>query len=249
MADMILKSHRPYPVVSNRWTSLQTWRNLLFAHWEVKASELRQLVPRELELDLFEGKAYIGIVPFEMTNVRPRFMPALPFISTFPELNVRVYVNHNGKQGVYFLSLDADRLLFVLGGRFFYKLPYYSSKMKINKNNEMYTYSLSRRFSHENKIQFKASYCPSSDFFYSKEGSLEEFLTERYCLFTVLKNKVSVCEIDHMKWKLQKCTVNIEQNEFLNMFKLNPLSKPFFLYSDSIDVKIWNLAKARDSDE
>jgi len=247
MIDKDTKSHRPYPILDSKWTSLQSWKNLLFAHWEVDPSDIRRHLPEALDLDLYDGKAYVGVVPFEMANVRPRHLPALPVLSTFPELNVRVYVKHKGRRGVYFISLDADRLIFVLGGRLLYKLPYYYSKMSIeNKNNE-YRYKSSRRIFHNEKALFQANYKANSEMFYSEKNSLEEFLTEQYRLFTVKNNEVYCCEIDHEKWRLQRCQATIISNDLLSVLKINPIGEAMYLYSENIDVKIWNLEKVEGS--
>ena len=85
-------AHRPWDVPDRPWLMTQTWHNLLFAHWPIDVEQLRPKVPTTLELDLFEGAAWVGIVPFEMTNVAARGVPALPWVSAFPELNVRTYV-------------------------------------------------------------------------------------------------------------------------------------------------------------
>src|SRR5688572_28880198 len=99
--------HRPWPLPPAPWLMTQSWHDLLFAHWPMPAGELSQRVPREFELDLFDGQAWIGVVPFHMSNVAPRGVPAMPWVSQFPELNVRTYVRAGGKPGVYFFSLDA----------------------------------------------------------------------------------------------------------------------------------------------
>jgi uncharacterized protein len=100
-------AHRPWKMPDRPWVMTQTWHDLLFAHWSVDPSQLRSKVPAWLELDLFNGDAWIGIVPFHMTNVAPRGVPSLPWVSEFPELNVRTYVRVADRPGIYFFSLDA----------------------------------------------------------------------------------------------------------------------------------------------
>ena len=109
-------AHRPWPMPAAPWVMTQTWNDLLFAHWPVDGDALRKLVPATFELDRFDGTAWLGVVPFHMTNVAPRFVPALPWVSAFPELNVRTYVTVAGQPGVFFFSLDAGNPLAVLLG-------------------------------------------------------------------------------------------------------------------------------------
>ena len=103
-------AHRPWPIPPGPWIMAQSWHNLLFAHWPIDAARLRTLrplIPAALEIDTFDGEAWIGVVPFRMSGVRLRGTPALPTLSAFPELNVRTYVKRDGKPGVWFFSLDA----------------------------------------------------------------------------------------------------------------------------------------------
>src|SRR6187549_534040 len=139
-------AHRPWPMPSSAWIMTQTWNDLLFAHWPVDAAVLRERVPASFELDLFDGQAWIGVVPFHMTNVAPRFVPALPGVSAFPELNVRTYVTVGGKPGVFFFSLDAGNALAAGAARALLNLPYYSAAMSVVTANGRIAYT-SRRSS------------------------------------------------------------------------------------------------------
>src|ERR687892_361778 len=123
-------AHRPWPMPDGPWIMTQTWNDLLFAHWPVDANDLRQRVPAGLDLDLFEGQAYVGVVPFHMTNVAPRGVPAIPWVSAFPELNVRTYVRIGAKPGVYFFSLDAGNPVAVAVARAMFNLPYYPATIE-----------------------------------------------------------------------------------------------------------------------
>ncbi len=118
-------AHRPWPLPEGPWIMTQSWHDLLFAHWPVAADLLRARVPPGLELDLFERQAWLGVIPFHMTNVAPRGVPALPFVSAFPEINVRTYVRVGDKPGVYFFSLDAGNPLAVSVARGMFHLPYF----------------------------------------------------------------------------------------------------------------------------
>src|SRR5258707_1904599 len=137
-------AHRPWPTPSGPWIMTQTWNDLLFAHWPVDAAALRARVPPSFDLDLFDGTAWLGIVPFHMTNVTPRFVPALPWVSAFPELNVRTYVTVGGKPGVFFFSLDAGNPLAVGTARALLNLPYFSAAMSVDVRDGLVAYT-SRR--------------------------------------------------------------------------------------------------------
>ena len=123
--------HRPWPLPVQPWIMKQSWHDLLFAHWPVPVDAMRARVPPGLEIDTFDGAAWLGVIPFHMTNVAPRAVPALPWVSAFPELNVRTYVTCEGKAGVYFFSLDAANPLAVAVARAMFHLPYYPADMDV----------------------------------------------------------------------------------------------------------------------
>ncbi|PWK15641.1 YqjF family protein [Tumebacillus permanentifrigoris] len=121
--------HRPYPLPSTRWAMTQTWNRLLFAHWPIPVSALREQIPAELEIDTYDGVTYIAVVPFDMSDIRARYLPQIPYTNKFPELNVRAYVTRDGKPGVYFFSLDATNPLAVSVTQHLFSLPYYHAQM------------------------------------------------------------------------------------------------------------------------
>lgn len=226
------------PSLHGPWTSFQRWKNLALLHWKIDEQRVRHLIPVPLELDTFDGAAYIGIVPFTMEGVRARLLPSVPRYSSFPELNVRTYVKYKGISGVYFFSLDASRRLFVWGGRRFYKLPYFPSHMIVGVHDDRVSYELARI---GGDVAFKARYWPTSDVFQSSPGSVEEFLTERYCLFVADGTNVGRCDIHHERWPLQHGHVEIEQNTMLTPYGLSVSGPPVVHYAASIDVRIWPL--------
>ena len=188
----------------------QTWHDLLFAHWPVDAKALRDHVPSEFVLDLFDGTAWVGIIPFHMTNVAPRGVPSLPWVSEFPELNVRTYVRVNERPGVYFFSLDAGSTLAVQAARFLLNLPYYSAAMSVTPNAGNIEYD-SRR--HDGAATLAASYRPVGAPFEAVSGSLEYFLTERYCLYNLDRRAVPYrLEIHHPPWPLQPADAEFTRN-------------------------------------
>src|SRR5690349_6818644 len=170
--------HRPWPLPREAWTWRQSWRDLLFAHWPVPAETLRPLVPRGVEVQEFDGTSWIGVVPFRMTGVMRRPLPDVPGVSAFPELNVRLYVTRDGKPGVWFLSLDATNPLAVWAARRFFFLPYHRARMSLTRLGGAIQYRSSRP-----GAELKASYQPISEPYLAAPGSLEHWLTERYCLY------------------------------------------------------------------
>jgi len=203
--------HRPWPMPGRAWMMRQSWHDLLFAHWPVAVDAVRTRVPRTLELDLFDGTAWVGVVPFHMTNVAPRAMPPLPWVSAFPELNVRTYVTYCGKPGVYFFSLDAANPLAVIVARTMLHLPYYRATMDVAVNGEWVEYE-SLRTQGGRTAHFKARYRPIGPVFQPTPGTLEHFLAERYCLYTADSIHVRRLDIHHPPWRLQSADAVIATN-------------------------------------
>lgn len=204
--------HRPWPAPSRPWVMKQGWHDLLFAHWPIDRDALAQLVPPEFELERFDGTAWIGVVPFEMRNVAPRGVPPLPGLSAFPELNVRTYVRAGGKPGVYFFSLDAASRLAVYTARLWLRLPYFGASMTIARAAGRVAYR-SRRRTGDRPAEFIASYHPDGDPFTPREGTLEYFLTERYCLYARdHADRPYRLDIHHRPWQLQNARAEIQHN-------------------------------------
>ena len=155
---------------------------------------MRALVPDELELDLFDGQCWVGVVPFWMSGVRARGTPGAPRASRFAELNVRTYVTCGGKPGVYFFSLDAASRLAVVAARAFYHLPYFFADMKAEADGEAIVYKSARR---SESAEFRGHYGPTGPVVLREPGPLEHWLTERYCLYTVDRDRVWRGEIHH----------------------------------------------------
>ncbi len=156
---------------SGQWIMKQNWHDLLFAHWALTPEQIRPLVPRELELDLWEGSAYVAVAPFWMSGVRARMMPPLPLVRKFCELNVRTYVRYKGIPGVFFFSLDAGSFPAVMGARAFYKLPYFHAAMLIRSDGREFQYS-SRRLQEPRPAEFHARYWPMSEPRIREKGSI-----------------------------------------------------------------------------
>ena len=160
----------------------QRWNQLLFAHWKIDPATVQATLPRGLYVDTFAGAAYLGIVPFAMERVRPAWLPALPWVSWFLELNVRTYVHDaRGRPGVWFYSLDCNRALAVAIARRFFHLPYFRARMAASLFEGEIHYESQRR--DENATASRYAWTPGVTSAPVAPGSLEFFLVERYLLF------------------------------------------------------------------
>ncbi len=234
-------SHRPWPLPGGLWVMAQAWHDLLFAHWPVEAEFLRALVPAQLPLDTFDGRSWVGVVPFNMSGIHARNLPPIAGLSRFPELNVRTYVTLDGKPGVYFFSLDAASLSAVWMARTFFRLPYFHARMAVDTDRDCISYDSRRR---EIKAEFRGHYRPASDILRSERGSLEQWLTERYCLYTVHAGGIFRAEIHHQPWPLQKAEAEIEINNVAAAAGISlPSSSPLLHFARKLEVLIWALQR------
>lgn len=218
----------------------QSWHELLFMHWRIPPDALRHVVPTSLPVDTFDGSAWVGIVPFNMRNVRPRFFPAVPFLSFFPELNVRTYVTLDRRPGVYFFSLDAANPAAVALARTFFHLPYQNATMSCEVNGETVHYASTRTDSRAAPAYFRAAYRPQGASFIAAQDTLEYFLTARYCLYTSWHGSVLRAEIHHRPWQLQDAECEIETNTMTEQIGLTlPNEPPHLLFSKHLDMVTW----------
>lgn len=231
-------AHRPWEMPTRPWVMTQTWLNLLFAHWRIDRQAVRALVPDALELDLFDGDAWVGVVPFYMTNVAPRGVPAMPWVSEFPELNVRTYVRLDGKPGVYFFSLDAGSALAVRAARLLLNLPYQHATMSVESRDGVVSYE-SRR--NDGRAELRARYRPTGPASTPDAGSLEYFLSERYCLYHLTRSgRPYRLEIHHPPWPLQPAEAEIERNTMASASGLAlPSQAPLLHFASRQDMVGW----------
>jgi uncharacterized protein YqjF (DUF2071 family) len=224
----------------------QVWHDLLFAHWAFDPALVRPLVPSLLPLDTFEGRAWIGVVPFRVSGLRPRAVPPLPFVSSFPELNVRTYVSLDGKPGVYFFSLDAGSRLAVEAARVLYRLPYAKARMSVARHGESVDYASARTDRRFPPAQLRAHYRPVGPVSFARPGSVDHWLTARYCLYTLDGSGAPRrCEIDHPPWPLQPATAELAENTTLRPLGLAlPDGAPLLHFSRRLDVHVWWLGRA-----
>lgn len=244
-------AHRHWPLPDAPWVMRQTWYNLLFAHWPIEPEVMRALIPPQLQLDTFDGKAWVGVVPFGMDNVAPRGVPNIPGFSTFLELNVRTYVMTPAspgtdatvtKPGVYFFSLDAANALAVMGARIGFKLPYYHADMKMTEQGDRIHYRSHRTHRDAPTADFVGSYGPVGEVYRSNFGSLDHWLTERYCLYTTSGSRLYRAEIHHEPWPLQPASAELSVNTMAAAAGITlPEQPPLLHFAKRIDVVNWLL--------
>jgi uncharacterized protein len=234
-------SHRPWPPPSKPWMLAMQWHDLAFLHWPLDPGRVRPLVPPALELEVFDGQAWVGITPFGMRSVRPRWLPSFPWISAFPELNVRTYVTAGGKPGVWFFSLDAGNPVAVRAARWAFALPYYDARMSLQAMNGQIEYASTRTHRGAPPATFRGRYRPSGPPGRSRRGSLEHWLTERYCLYAAdRKGKIYRGEIDHAPWPVQPGEAELYSNTMAPAARIElPPMAPHVLFARRLDVVAW----------
>jgi uncharacterized protein YqjF (DUF2071 family) len=233
--------HRPWPLPDRPWMMRQTWHDLLFAHWPIEPARLRALIPGGLTLDLFDGDGWIGIVPFHMSGVTTRFVPAVPWLSAFPELNVRTYVTARGKPGVWFFSLDAARAVAVKTARTLFNLPYFKATMDVLVMTDAIGYESRRRRAVDGLAEFSAQYAPAGTPFQPRPGSVEYFLTERYCLYGLTRRgRPYRLDIHHPPWELRTAAASFRRNTMAEAAGLAlPEAEPLLHFSRRQDMVGW----------
>ncbi|KYG29064.1 YqjF family protein [Priestia endophytica] len=235
-------SHRPFPPPRGPWIMSQTWNDVLFAHWEVSPRELRAKIPPMLDLDTYQEKAWISILPFYLTHLRARFLPPIPKVHSFPELNLRTYVSYKGRPGIYFFSLDASHPLAVLAARSFFHLPYYHAQMSFEKNQKAIHFWSQRK--DNSQAKYEANYSPISLSSPAPIGSLDYWLTERYRLYTTFKNQLYYEDIHHKPWLLQKVEASLSIGEIISPRHIDLSGDPTLLhYAEKQKVRFWPIKK------
>ena len=228
----------------------QRWNELLFADWPVGVDQVTRALPDGVEVDTYDGRAWLGVVPFTMDRVRTRITAersiAIPGASAFPELNLRTYVRsrRTGRRGVYFFSLDAGSLLAVIGARTLFHLPYFLASMRHGKDADGRMRYESRRLLTSGDVEFRARYSGDGQPRRSEAGSLAHFLTERYCLYTQHGRETMVGDIHHLPWSLETGEAEIERNGLPAAHGLKlPPTAPVLHFSRVLEVFVWSLRR------
>jgi hypothetical protein len=234
-------AHRPWPLPAGPWVMAQSWHDLLFAHWPLAPEDVRPLVPGALALDLWDRRAGIGVVPFRMSGVRLRGLPPLPGSGAFPELNLRTYVRLGDRPRVWFFSLDAASPLAVAVVRAWFHLPYHRARMRCQPRGEDVEYASERTHRGAARAALLASYGPAGPEQRAAPGTLEHWLTERYCLYARAPGGgLWRGEIHHASWPLQPARARVERCTLLEAQGLRlPGAAPHLLFARRIDVRLW----------
>ena len=243
MVEAPVGDHLPFPMPPRHYAISQEWRDLTFMHWKVEPSRLQPHLPTGLAIDLFEGEAYVGVIPFVMKNVRPRGLPAVPGISTFAEFNVRTYVVKDGQPGVFFLTLDAKSLVTCMHAPRAYGLAYRYAKAKVKRQGEAIAWR-SRRSS--DGAQLVGTSSPMGTEQVAQPHTLEHFLFERYCLYTEHKGCLRRAYVFHEPWVFHEGEVRLENNSLLESYGmgLEVLVPDLIHVSKGLPVKTWSIELA-----
>jgi uncharacterized protein YqjF (DUF2071 family) len=219
------------------------WHDLLFLHWPVPPAVLRPAIPPALTLETFDGTAWLGVTPFRMAGTRLRLLPPVPWCSAFPELNVRTYVTAAGKPGVWFFSLDAGNSLAVHAARAWFHLPYYTAVMATERQGDGVRYTSRRTHRGALGAMFAGYYRPSGGVYHAAVGSLDYWLTERYCLYTIdRRGQLWRGDIHHAPWPLQPAEASITCNTMATPLRLVlPSDMPVLHFARRLDVVAWTL--------
>lgn len=228
------KYHRTSKIPNGQWKFYQEWNNVVFLHWQVELTELRKFVPKEIEIDFFEGKPWVSVVAFTMEKIRPKNLPAFRPISNFDEINIRTYVNYNGKTGVYFLSIEGGKKLSCKVAKGISELPYRYSKMKrqegiYSSENSQYSDSLLIDFNIGESI--------------SDKTNLDLWLTERYALIQDTKNSINEFDIHHVEWPIRNIKIKKLKLNYRRFNKLLTNNPNKVNYSEGVQVIAWDKKK------
>lgn len=221
--------YRLWPLPKTKYSFYQEWKKVVFLHYKVKRKALERFVPKSLKLDSINGDYWVSIVAFDMKNIRPRLFPAFPLISDFQEVNLRTYVQCNGKSGVYFLSIKANKAISSLIARKISGLPYHFAEMK--RTNHSF---LLKDNKNKASIQYKIKEP------IEKGSKLDRWLVERYALFMKKNNKIYRFDIHHSTWEiknLELTKIEMDQPEFCSILSHPP---EMAHYAEGTEVIAWN---------
>ena len=227
-------SHRPWSLPTLNWSYSQEWNNVLFLHWQIPISKLSLLIPEELNIDTINGAAWVSLVAFKMQKIRPRNSPSISAISDFNEVNIRTYVSKDNKPGVYFLNIEAGKKLSAWIAKKVSGLPYEFANITRRQTLGSNTYSSvnkRKRFSFESAFEIGQSI--------NKVSEIDKWLTERYCLYQNISNRLYRYEVHHEKWPLY----DIKLLNFKSDYRIGELilqAKPDLAhYSTGVKVLAW----------
>ncbi len=222
------------------WVCAQRWEQVLFLHWPVSVAEARSLIPPEadVEIDTYDGQAYVSVLSLRMARVHLRDLLPIPDLGDFPELNVRTYVVRDGKPGVWFVSLDVPSHLNAWIGRHVFHLAYDVAGMHMTDTGGHIDFVSDRE---RGTAQFSADYTAAAGAAPAAPGSLEQFLAERYCMYTLShEQRLKRADIEHRPWQLRPVDVNVLQNTVLQGDHITVTGQPArAMYADWLENVVW----------
>ncbi len=208
----------------------QDWETLTFIHWRYEIASIQRMLPEGLVVDSFDGSAWVGLVPFRVTNLRPPLAPALPWISHFPETNVRTYVRGpDGEPGIWFFTLEADRLAAVIGARTTFGLPYRWARMRVSENDGRAEY-VSRRNPNTSIRVAIGTPIDASD--------RDVFLTARFRLYSLFLGRIAFADVEHEPWPLHSARIEVLHEDLMSWLGLPPAGEPLVHYSPAVHVRV-----------
>lgn len=248
--DRIAPTRRP----NTRVAGYQCWSNLLFVHWRVPAAQIQPLIPPSLSLDLWEGEAWVGLVPFYMSGVRPWWSPSVPWLSSFCETNVRTYVHRNGADpGVWFFSLEAARAIAVWIARWHWRLNYFHARMSLYRTDHTVRYASDRLRSRSpvgsrieaaigapwNDPRATGDHLPGT----GVPGTLEHFLVERYYLYVEgTHRELMRGQVHHRPYPLRSARVDSIEENLLEAAGISVAATPCHaIFSEGVSVEVFPL--------
>jgi uncharacterized protein YqjF (DUF2071 family) len=236
---------RPWPAPCFSPCTRMSWHEMLFMHWPVNECHLKSLLPAGVELESFDGQAWIGIVPFRMSGVAARWLPPLPWISKFPEVTVRTYVNVDGKPGLWYFSLDATNRFAVFMAKCVFALPYSESQISLTRDCMWRRFRSQRFVDGAVAAELDVEYRPIGSKFEAEPGTIDHWMTSRYCLYTIDKEgQILRGEIDHPTFKLQNAQAIVHKNSMVQALRLAlPEQCPRLLYMHHSKVGSWRNQK------
>lgn len=225
-------AHRPFELPSSAWKYYQEWNDVVFLHLEVSKEFLEKFVPNELEIDDFQGNYFLSFVFFSMVNVRPRNFPVIDFVSNFHELNIRTYVKSNEKSGVYFLNIEGEKWLSCFLAKTLSGLNYKKSFMQ-RKEGEY----VSKNWKDESNAYIKYLVGESV----MKKNELDRWLTERYCMFNVIKGKKYCYDIHHIEWPIYAMGIHEISIDYPQIdIQIKNQENMLMHYSPGVKVVAWD---------
>ena len=249
---LVRTSHKPRPLPAGRWAMTQRWNDLLFAHWPIPAVLMEKILPQWLDADLYQGSAWLGIVPFWLDRIKVRGAPPVPGLRNFPDLTLRTYVRDRFTRtpGVYCFSVESSNLLAVAAAHAIYHLPYKLAEMHLERRSDREFAFYSRRRFSPSPVIFKARYRglgPTQKTAEIRPGSFEYFFSERNCVFSTNRAGQPIrANLHHVSWPLEEAEAEIERNDLAKAVGIAlPKMDPVLHYSRRLAVYVWPTELAR----